>query len=365
MLTEGQQKALDDMLIHYQGPKTVGLLQGSAGTGKTFLMDSLIGKLKGRVLCSAPTHKAVAVLRDKVRNPCEFKTVHAALSYKMSYNSKGQRVFMPKPHPKYPPLKYVDFWVIDEASMIGKDMLEHILYWGKESQTHILFVGDAKQLPPVKEKDSSVFTSEFTTFNLTEIVRQGPDNPIIDLSRNLHWLNNRTNCFIDGHGYIFAKNYNKILEELAEVNGSDEFKFLAFTNRTVDNVNRQVRQRIYNNPNKIELGESIVFNAPYGEEYHTNQELRVKELKKSKQKFSVTVENHRDPEEVELSYYVINPDDNEVFVVSEESEKTLSKIKKDLKRNAKAGILSWPDYYEFLDIFADYKYNHALTIHKS
>src|SRR5690606_20247309 len=103
-------------------------------------------------------------------------------------------------------------------------------------------------------------------FELTEIIRQGAGNPIIDLSRDLDLMWFREPHLVDGKGYVFNNDRHQIIENLAEVNGSDELKYIAWTNPDIDSVNKQVRERVYTQPNRIELGESIIFKEPY-EEY--------------------------------------------------------------------------------------------------
>jgi hypothetical protein len=49
----------------------------------------------------------------------------------------------------------------------------------------IIFIGDNKQLNPVGEQVSPVFVQGYPKVELTEIIRQGEGNPIIELSRDL------------------------------------------------------------------------------------------------------------------------------------------------------------------------------------
>ena len=65
---------------------------------------------------------------------------------------------------------------------------------------------------------------------------------------------------------------------MAKVNGTDEMKYLAWTNTEIDKINSEVRKRIYGEfPNKVELGETIVMDGPY-KDYTTNQEIKVEKL---------------------------------------------------------------------------------------
>ena len=362
------------------------LIKGSAGVGKTFMVDTLIGILssyfnsKQIVYCSAPTHKAVSVLKSKVGNHknLQFITTHAALKLKRQIGKDGSVKFVPNFNPKYPPLKGVKLFVIDECSMIDSTMLSYIEEYANENRTIVIFIGDDKQLNPVGEYDSPVFLANYPSVELTEIVRQKGGNPIIDLSRNLASISLKEEKRNDVGGYIYTYDEEKVVETLAAINGTDELKYLAYTNAEVDKINKKVRQKIYGNPNKIEEGETLVFNAPYGESYFTNQEILVKNVLVREKEFKYISFKHSglkedDYETVQLKYYSLNPvydslkNDyvDDIIVIHEDSEKELKRIDKLLKDKAKVADISWLDYYSFMEQFADMKYNHAITVHKS
>ena len=73
-------------------------------------------------------------------------------------------------------LRDADLLVLDEVSMVGKQMAEDLLAFGKP----ILVLGDPGQLPPVGEK--SFFTDAEPDVMLTEIHRQAADSPILRLA---------------------------------------------------------------------------------------------------------------------------------------------------------------------------------------
>ena len=70
-------------------------------------------------------------------------------------------------------LRDADLLVLDEVSMVGKQMAEDLLAFGKP----ILVLGDPGQLPPVGEE--SFFTDAEPDVMLTEIHRQAADSPIL------------------------------------------------------------------------------------------------------------------------------------------------------------------------------------------
>jgi len=398
---------------------------GSAGVGKTFVLEELVKRLQGTrhtkkgVICSAPTHKALKVLKDKVQIKVTFQTIHSVLRYqKFTDNATGNTSFRPNIDEKYPPLQNISLLLIDEASMIPLEMLMYLERYAKNCT--IIFVGDDKQINPVGEEESPVFWGKpkmFDTYEeasgysynsnpinnfidgiycpqyekyyvgfepypvveLTEIVRQGPGNPIIPLSRNIKAIWEYTKRVTpEGKGFLYTVNEAKIIEELAQVNGTDDFKYLAWTNAEVDRINTLVRQRLYGaNPAKIEPEETIVFDSPYGD-YVTNQELKVEKLAIDNVLFKVPLEDKHNfvTRDVILKVYIINgykSDDwgdgeetwKGIFVVHEDSEKTLKQVTYNMYDNCKKKLLNFTTRNNFLENFAQFKYNHAISVHKS
>lgn len=383
--TQHQQKAIEDSILKLKGSNYL-LIKGSAGVGKTFIVNELINRLnRGRtIFCSAPTNKAVAVIRGKVdeKSNLQFLTTHSAMKLKKNIDYKtGAISFKPYFSEKYPPLKGVDIFVIDEASMLNKDLLGYIEQYSERFGVRVIFIGDEKQLPPVKESVSPIFTRGYPEVELTEIVRQAEGNPIIALSRNLSMLGTVKDLYTEDdeteekQGFLYSNDREQVVETLAFVNGSDKLKYLAFTNNEVDTMNRDVRTRIYGNPNKLEVGESMIFNSPYKKEFYTNEEIKIEQLEIREKKFEYMSDKYGTTEQelgeaemygyVNLKHYVINPEKENVIVIHEDSEDDYNKTLSLMKSKTKVDQVDWKDFYEFQEKFADLKYNHAITIHKS
>ena len=155
------------------------LLTGHAGSGKTYLMQRLTKNMlakRRRIVLSAPTHKAVAVLARKlveanVRDvPC--RTIHSILS--LTPKPRTDRLVFERERDAEPVT--ADVVVVDECSMVSEDLYRHI-------KRHLpsafgLFVGDPAQLPPVGEVESQTFATKNRS-HLTTIVRQAAGNPIL------------------------------------------------------------------------------------------------------------------------------------------------------------------------------------------
>jgi hypothetical protein len=374
-----------------EGHKRVRLV-GSAGTGKTHLSNELIKYFKheaailrnynnGQVFVTAPTNKALAILRSKVYGNYIFKTIHSALRMRRITNSQsGQHSFVRGKFygDRVEDFDLAKFAVIDEASMLESKIEGNMLDpeakeyqegYLKAMKFPILYIGDDKQLPPVGEKVSPVFVKDYPEVKLKTIIRQGAGNPIIDLSNDLDMIYFNTPRLIDGKGYMYSNDMPVIIDDLADVNGTDALKYLAFTNNVVDKINLAVRTRRYGKPARIEKEETIVFNAPFGEHY-TNKEVKVEDLSIITSYINVprhdTIFQDGVPitatDRIRMKYYVIN---DTVKVLHEHSDAIFKHLSTSIKENcAKFG---W-DYHArdyFLEQFADIKYNHAITIHKS
>lgn len=388
-LRPSQQEAADKIIQFFKEGKTRVTLIGMAGTGKTFLTAYLIDKLRrdvtinpnynnGLSYATAPTNKALAVLRSKIDCNVEFATIHSALCLTRWVNPKtGQEVFR-RSEKRDDPFKKCKFVAIDEVSMLNSELEggydennDYHRGYLDDYQFPILYVGDDHQLNPVGEPFSPVFHKDYPIVELTEIIRQGEGNPIIDLSRDTDLIYFKEPAIINGKGYMYSDNRGDLIESLSEVNGTDEMKYLAFTNDTVNDMNKAVRKRIYGErPKKIELGETIVFNKPYGE-FYTNKEVKIDKFEiitesvpipNGRTKFDSGNQPINDTDFVKLKYYRVN---GSFQVIHEDCEAIHNALVKQVEYNCSKLGWNFRGKYYFKEMFADITYNHALTIHKS
>lgn len=360
--TKHQQEILDNIFETFKGCNRI-LLKGCAGTGKTFLINLLtqryltyLAEIKnyGNILLTAPTNKAVSVLQEKstINNySVKFQTIHKVLSIKRVINEKTGEISFKRSVGRKDPLERCRFLIIDESSMLDSNLLDYIL----ELNIKVLFVGDYRQLNPVDEKESPVFKLDIPTFELVEIIRQGENNPIIDLSYNLSKLSLGIDNYIEEKGYYFSSDFEHILKLALE--NPLKNRVLAWTNIAVNSFNKIARERLYGeNPNKIEVGEYLILSEPY-ENMWTNFELKVEKLSMTNKKLYIT----RDWI-VDINCYVINKD---ILAVHESSEKEFNKTLREIKKKCNEGVLSWKVYLATFETFIRFSYMYAITVHKS
>lgn len=174
-----QQLVYDDLLKFSEDRKHYSFyLFGYAGSGKTYIISHFVKHITDQfvfdniIICS-PTHVSLQVLESNMpnvnNNICRFFTVQRVLGYKPSVNTDdGTIYFSQKKKPKISPLSLL---IIDECSMINKDMSEKL----KLLKCKKIFLGDMKQLPPVGEKITNIFQQSFDIekykFILESIVR--------------------------------------------------------------------------------------------------------------------------------------------------------------------------------------------------
>lgn len=148
---EFQPKITDHQLSQLQiaTTGTIGVFGGSPGTGKSFCAAGVIAAVidefgRDSVACAAPTGKAAVRMTEALNaNGIRMtaKTIHSLL--KVDSAEDGWSFV----HREGNPLPF-RFLVIDETSMVDTDLMSS-LFAARGAGTHILFVGDVNQLPPV------------------------------------------------------------------------------------------------------------------------------------------------------------------------------------------------------------------------
>ena len=149
-------------------------LTGSAGTGKTTLLQELVDRSGRRVILAAPTNKARRVLEEKTRR--ETFTVHGVFGLAIE-EREGRKDTVKGGTGK---LTEDALLIIDEASMLNAELYNEVQEILSASDgNRVLYVGDPYQLNPVGEPISEALSSRIPGARLSQVVRQSEGNPII------------------------------------------------------------------------------------------------------------------------------------------------------------------------------------------
>lgn len=417
LLTEHQQQSYKELIEFLEDEDaTLHLLSGYAGVGKSYLTNMFtehcLGVKNKRVAVTAPTNKAVKVLRDmgqfKDAN-LQYSTIHSLLGLKEQIDGYGKQSFVQDrgKHADDPKVGDFDIIIIDEASMVQDDLLigaskiTGLFEYANMFNFKILFVGDECQIPPVGKdrclpfEEESQETFGIKVSRLTEIVRQAEDNPIIKLTLAVRKALGRDivlpvmeDEYTEDLSGVFFLDADKkeVMDSLMQAYfTSDNFKqdadfakVIAYRNKTVDMFNKRIRKMIYGSTAKrIEVGEKLIANKPILREsdnkvlFTTNDEFEVESFE----------EVQGDYKGAELWFYDARVKSTTasgdlryetIRIVHEKSLEDYSLILdhlKELAMNEKKGsweaASKWKDFYKIQNIFADVNYNYAITSHKS
>jgi exodeoxyribonuclease V alpha subunit len=129
--------------------RPVGILAGIPGSGKTYTVASLLRALPAEQTCvCAPTGKAAVRIGEAIdaagiRNLAAH-TIHQTLGIGRNGHDGGGWGFI---HNRRNPMSH-RFVVVEEASMLDAPLAADLLQACRRG-THVLFIGDPDQLPPV------------------------------------------------------------------------------------------------------------------------------------------------------------------------------------------------------------------------
>jgi exodeoxyribonuclease-5 len=230
-ITEEQKNVIRNVLRDLNN-KPYLKIGGFGGTGKSTIIKILKHKLKNFAL-GAYTGKAANVLRQK--GMYDARTIHNLIYYPVKENDE-ETIWLRSPDIEY------DGFIIDEASMVSKEIHEDLLSYRKP----IIYVGDHGQLEPIGNK-----------FNLM----MNPDYKLETIHRNAgeiaHFANHirqgkNPNKFPSGQQ---VKIINKNI--LSDDNLCKAEQVICAFNKSRVNLNSRIR-RALNKEEIISIGEKII-----------------------------------------------------------------------------------------------------------
>ena len=157
----------------------ISVLTGGPGVGKTACTRAIVEEAEGaglRIALCAPTGRAARRLEEATGHTAQ--TIHRMLEW------------MPGREPAFKPGHPLpaDLVIVDESSMLNLRLIEMLL-GGLAESTHIVFVGDADQLPPIgagKPFEDLIASGIAPVVRLTQIFRQAARSMITTAAHEIN-----------------------------------------------------------------------------------------------------------------------------------------------------------------------------------
>lgn len=363
-LNSQQQAAFDTIVAMTAHDKL--RLDGEGGCGKTYVLTMVVEHLirnGKKPLVVAPTHMARQNLLDKinpeVRHLVENKTLASLLGRFGIRGGEGNTVFV---NPKAPKTAQYDLIIIDEISMMSQKDLSALA----ACPVPIVFSGDLKQLPVVKQKKA--VWDNIPVLKLTQQMRQS--GAILELAQRL-----RTDIVFpersepsDG---LWVHPESELLHKFISSLKSDPtqqwaYRFLTYTNNSVYEINNTVRRELHGDlaSDPWLVGEYVILQqtCAAGHNAEILQITDVLDFEPNKAYPELTdwiieLENGH-------ALRVLTPTDRrKVDILKKELRNKLTLSKKLKLSSAIAQILG---EIEYLDLhWVDVNYTYATTVHKS
>ena len=400
---EEQTKALDNLDTFVKAPRdksektqSTFVLVGAAGTGKTTIVKKILElNPNKKVVGAAVSNAAKNVLNNSLRKG-NVTTIASLVGYKEN-RATGKYELDPKFELAKSPIKKAEILIIDETSMISKEMMAAI-YNLAPANCKIIFMGDNKQLPPIGERDDS------QTFNaaskpeynakLTQRMRQDEDSPIVGLSDIIganiekalneikrRVISRRISDFnpITNKGLLFAtvnEFYSELKKDLlADIQNT---KIIGYTNALRETMNNTARELIWGEQgakNEYNIGEILVANdLKYDKGIINGEYYKVTSVTPSPTAVNIEVLNVVNGQArispmsfpgYRLAVEVISDGDNfgktiYLNLPTKESKTAIDKYQKSYADNKQWGI-----FYRNRDVLFDVDYGYAITSHKA
>lgn len=308
--------------------KRVFILQGCAGSGKTFLMQGVAKYLfsnKRQVSLIAPTGKAAKVLSKKSgyeattihKHIYKFKELEEVEEKKRQIKDdflEAQVVGEPDLIAHFRLLFNEDdmntVYIVDESSLIGcqevdnetvqfgsgkllNDLLEFINVNYKENKRKIIFIGDSYQLPPVGMNYSPALNPDsiyeecqylktndaIQMYALQSVVRQKADSGVLKVATYLREkieLNRFNELRLEEYPgdvkKIQHKDFIHTYMNYVCKDGLDKVILIAYSNASVDMFNRLIREQLFPHQQEVTKDDRllVIKNVTIGDEFLMN-----------------------------------------------------------------------------------------------
>ena len=269
-LSEEQVQALLCITDFIHSDKSEFVLSGCAGTGKslvTKLIVRYLEKINKVYLLATPTNKACGILSKYTER--DVTTLHKLLYLKPSIDilKLDFKDLQWSTESASSGIPVNGILIIDECSMINSSLYEFIIEKVTNNQSKVLFIGDSKQLYPVKERSlSKPFKCE-SQFELTTVHRQKDISPILNVLTELRTKpmlvfneirSNNGNLYIYNNWRTLLKNNLDSFNNAVNTKNPELIKLLAYTNKRVEAFNQVIRKAIFNDDLEYHVGDILM-----------------------------------------------------------------------------------------------------------
>jgi len=285
--TDEQEKAIAEFcrFMTDSSDRTVMVLRGSAGTGKTTLAAAMVRamlSLRQKLVLLAPTGRAAKVFSLYSGTPAH--TIHRRIyrqktsgdltaAFQLNYNTAQDTLFM-----------------VDEASMIANggssesmfgtgclldDLMEYV-YGGRNCR--LLLIGDRAQLPPVGEEESPALLADILRSyylkvfeaDLNQVLRQSEDSGILWNATRIRSNLNATHYTLDsklvtirfrGFPDIHVVRGDELIEQLGSSYsrvGKDDTIVITRSNKRANIYNQGIRNTILDREEELSSGDMLM-----------------------------------------------------------------------------------------------------------
>ena len=269
---------LDEFIQNKEEDKSVFLLKGYAGTGKTTVVTSLVKILKTfgyKYALLAPTGRAAKVMASYSGRTAY--TIHKKI-YRQTANPYSEGLSFTR----QPNKAENTFFIVDEASMISDDsgfgqngLLQDLLSYVFDNKSNkLLLIGDTAQLPPVNQVMSPSLNADYLKHNfrcqvkeieLKQVMRQAEASGILMNATNLRTqLQNATpeiKLHTKGWRDIYRMTGEKLEDGLRyayDKFGVENSIVICRSNKTANLYNQHIRRQIFFSEDEIGVGDYLM-----------------------------------------------------------------------------------------------------------
>ena len=268
-------KYIDESIGNTDSKTKAILIKGEAGTGKTTIANTILSKVNKEtasnihVATSALSYGSRIVLDNSISPSIKNGAYKTYKSYSftqllgISLDENGRYDF--SKIPSNAPIKNIDLLVLDDASMLNNEDFESLKSVMRNGSV-ILLLGDEGSLVQTKKVEGIINNNETVfnnssaiekTFELTESVKYGEQNPILQIAKGYYYPEHKTALIApisaqqeqiaDNGAVIYTKEstgeqISSLLQQAIDSHDPLLFKTLAFTNQAVDKYNLAIHQ---------------------------------------------------------------------------------------------------------------------------